>query len=53
MSLMAEGHDEEALKAFERALRILEATVGPDHPRTVVCRRNYRRLVQKNESPRT
>jgi tetratricopeptide (TPR) repeat protein len=42
----------EAQPLFERALIIWEQELGPQHPKTIVVRRNLERLIKKMDTPR-
>lgn len=39
------GDLERALELYEEALRVFEQAIGPGHPKTLDCRRNYERAL--------
>ena len=37
-----QGHGDEAVEIYKRALEIFEEVLGPEHPKTLACLENYR-----------
>ena len=43
----AQGDRREAARLYGRALAIFEKSLGPDHPKTIACRANYARMMER------